>query len=33
MALSLALSGNDLDKVFAAVESFADRRSHLLPKR
>jgi glutamate-1-semialdehyde 2,1-aminomutase len=33
MALSLALSDNDLDKVFAAVESFADRRSHLLPKR
>ncbi|KJC47365.1 hypothetical protein UB31_18810 [Bradyrhizobium sp. LTSP849] len=33
MALSLALSDDDLDKVFAAVESFVDRWNHLLPKR
>lgn len=33
MALSLPLSDADLDKVFAAGESFVDRWSHLLPKR
>jgi glutamate-1-semialdehyde 2,1-aminomutase len=33
MALSLALSDDDLEKIYASVGSFADRRSHLLPKR
>ena len=33
MALSLAISQDDLDKVFAAVESFVDRWGHLLPRR
>jgi glutamate-1-semialdehyde 2,1-aminomutase len=33
MALSLAMSQDDLDKVFAAVESFVDRGGHLLPRR
>jgi glutamate-1-semialdehyde 2,1-aminomutase len=32
MALSLALTDDDLDKVFAAVAAFADRWGHLLPK-
>jgi glutamate-1-semialdehyde 2,1-aminomutase len=32
MALSLAMSQDDLERVFGAVESFADRWGHLLPQ-
>lgn len=33
MSLSLALSDEDLNQIAAAVESFLDRRGHLLPRR